>query len=408
MFFLGNMNFSCFLCGNYRITAPLHGVIPAFGEETMVCIIPVSPHTGALHDPEPVPSRLMTIARKLKFAAFYLYLKLLRARRRGQVLGPREQHWYAQQRAAQGEQADLDAPEARSVRNAFWIRGRFAEGELQLNALVVSRQLKFGNAILQLTNAIQLAQQLGVHKIYHRGFDFLSNRAQVGTITLLKGAPEHENYLASSFFPNALLNNICRSPEPRYQIARQLAPWLTLQHGRTASGDTRRHLYIHLRAGDVFEKSTPHPLYGQPPLSFYTLILRMERWEKVVLVFENRRNPVIDALMAFLISERIPVEIQSRDLDTDAARLLEAENIVIGRGTFVYPMLCISDNVRRVFCFESDGAEEWGLNQSGIQFIRVVDQTGKYRDSVLRRWLNNAEQRALMLNYSEDNLAVRA
>ena len=81
---------------------------------------------------------------------------------------------------------------------------------------------------------------------------------------------------------------------------------------------------------------------------------------------------------------------------------------MIGRGTFVYPMLCISDNVRRVFCFESDGAEEWGLNQSGIQFVRVVDKTGQYRDSVLRRWLNNAEQRALMLDYPEDHLAVHA
>jgi hypothetical protein len=36
----------------------------------------------------------------------------------------------------------------------------------------------------------------------------------------------------------------------------------------------------------------------------------------------------------------------------------------------------------------------------------VTDKTGTYRDSVLKRWLNTAEQRALMLNYSEDNLAL--
>lgn len=352
----------------------------------------------------------MTIARKLKFAAFYLYLKLLRARRGAPLLGPLEQQLIAQLRAVQGAPADPELPEARSVRNAFWIRGRFGKGEIapQLKALVISRQLKFGNAILQLTNAIQVARQLSVGKIYHRGFDFLSDRAQVGQITLVKGAPEHENYLASSFFPNALLEKICLSPEPRYQIARSLAPWLTLQRSRTTTLDTRRHLYIHIRAGDIFAKSTPHPLYGQPPLAFYIFVLRTEPWEKVVLVFENRLNPVIDALMAFLASERIPCEIQSRNLDADAARLLEAENIVIGRGTFVYPMLCISDNVRRVFCFESDGADEWGLHQSGIQFVRVIDKTGTYRDNVLKRWLNNKEQRALMLNYSEDNLALAA
>lgn len=370
----------------------------------MVCIIARFPHVGALRSP-PL-SRLMTIARKLKFAAFYLYLKLLRARRRAQVLGPLEQQWYARQRAAQGKQADLEAPEARSVRNAFWIRGRFAKGELPLNALVVSRQLKFGNAILQLTNAIQVARELKVSTVYHRGFDFLSDRAQIGPITLIKGVPAHENYLASSFFPNALLEKICVAPEPRYQIARSLAPWLTLQHSRVAKLDTRRHLYIHIRAGDIFTKASPHPLYGQPPLAFYTCILRLQSWDKVVLIFENRHNPVIDALIDFLASERIPCEIQSHHLDADAARLLEAENIVIGRGTFVYPMLCISEHVRRVFYFEYDSADEWGLYQSGIQFVRVTDKTGTYRDSVLKRWLNNAEQRALMLNYSEDNLAL--
>jgi hypothetical protein len=372
----------------------------------MVCIIVQFPHSWAQYSPPLKPP--MTIARKLKFAAFYLYLKLLRARRGAPVLGPLEQRLLAQRRVALGAPAEAELPEARSVRNAFWIRGSFAEGEIapQLQALVISRQLKFGNAILQLTNAIQVARELKVSTVYHRGFDFLSDRAQIGPITLIKGVPAHENYLASSFFPNALLEKICVAPEPRYQIARSLAPWLTLQHSRVAKLDTRRHLYIHIRAGDIFTKASPHPLYGQPPLAFYTCILRLQSWDKVVLIFENRHNPVIDALIAFLASERIPCEIQSHHLDADAARLLEAENIVIGRGTFVYPMLCISEHVRRVFYFEYDSADEWGLYQSGIQFVRVTDKTGTYRDSVLKRWLNTAEQRALMLNYSEDNLAL--
>ena len=411
----GNTHSSFFLNSNLEIAvwsisahqraAKVFAVYLAHGSTAMVCIIAALPHYGA--ESRPPRSRLMTVARKLKFAAFYFYLKLLRARRVEQVLGPLEQQFFAQASGLREGQAGFDLPEGRSVRNAFWIRGSFADGEIapQLDALVISRQLKFGNAILQLTNAIQVAQQLGVRKIYHRGFDFLSDRAQAGEINILKGIPENENYLASSFFPNALLARLCTSPELRYQTARKLAPWLTLQHSRAASMDTQRHLYMHIRAGDIFTKSTPHPAYGQPPLAFYTRIVRMEPWEKVVLVFENRLNPVIDALTAFLASERIPCEIQSRDLDADAARLLEAENIVIGRGTFVYPMLCISEKVRRVFCFDSDSADEWGLDKSDIQFVRVVDKTGTYRNSVLKHWLNNEEQRRLMLNYREDELA---
>ena len=123
-----------------------------------------------------------------------------------------------------------------------------------------------------------------------------------------------------------------------------------------------------------------------------------------MLVFENRLNPVIAPLLAFLSVEMIPFEIQSGKLDADTARLLEAENIVIGRGKFVYPMLCISDNVRRVFFFESNSAQAWGLDKPEIQLIRLIDKAGIYCDSALKRWCNNDEQRTLMLNYSEDQL----
>ena len=113
----------------------------------------------------------MTIARKIKFTAFYLYLKLLRSGHPSQMLGSLEQRFYAQLCRAQNRQVAGEI----SARNAFWIKGSFNEGFIapQLDALVVSRQLKFGNAILQLTNAIQLARQLGVRKIYHRGYIFL-------------------------------------------------------------------------------------------------------------------------------------------------------------------------------------------------------------------------------------------
>lgn len=305
--------------------------------------------------------RRMNIARKIKFAAFYIHLKLLRARQGVHLLGAVEQQFHTEVCAALGIDSSLDGPEARSVRNAFWIRGKFKEGELapQIEALVVSRQLRFGNAILQLTNAIHVARQLGVNKIYHRGFAFLRDQALVDQIQILKGIPSNENYLASSFFPNALLEKICISPDSRCDTARKLVPWLILQQSRSAPTDTSRHLYMHIRAGDIFSKTTPHPLYGQPPLSFYTRILRLQRWDKVVLVFENRLNPVIAPLLAFLSAETIPFEIQSGKLDADTARLLEAENIVIGRGTFVYPMLCISDNVRRIF-FSSPTAPKNG------------------------------------------------
>jgi hypothetical protein len=70
-------------------------------------------------------------------------------------------------------------------------------------------------------------------------------------------------------------------------------------------------------------------------------------------------------------------------------------------------MLCLSNKVRQVFYFEENGADEWGLEESKIRFIKLVDTEGEYKNTVLTRWLNTDAQRSLMLNYPEEKIAIQ-
>jgi hypothetical protein len=40
----------------------------------------------------------------------------------------------------------------------------------QLDALMVPKRKRFGNALLQLADAYNIARQFGIQKIYHRGY----------------------------------------------------------------------------------------------------------------------------------------------------------------------------------------------------------------------------------------------
>lgn len=351
----------------------------------------------------------MSFIQKLKFFAFYFWLKWLRIRVGKKKFSDIETRFFAEAAAAADLVRHQDKLTNCSIRDAFWIRGKFCAGSLlpQVESIVISRYLKFGNAILQLTNAITTAKQLGICKIYHRGYDFLDDQITVDGISLCKGIPINENYLASSFFPNQLLGALCKQPESRFKITRKLASFLKFTKDSTFTDDGPEALHIHIRSGDIFSKKNPHPSYGQPPLSFYKTVIHSQNWEKIIIIYEDMRNPVIDKLVNFLSSKNIPHEIQSKNLQQDTARLLNATNIVIGRGTFIYPMLCLSNKVSHVFYFEENGADEWGLEESKIRFIKLVDTEGEYKNTVLSRWLNTDAQRVLMLNYPEEKIAIQ-
>jgi hypothetical protein len=278
----------------------------------------------------------------------------------------------------------------------------------QVDALVIPKRKRFGNALLQLVDAYNIARQLGVSKIYHRGYSFLQDQALIEGIEFVKGVPNtKENYVIGDFYQNKALLSLCKTPLDRWQVMRAMAGFITLDAAKQDVSETNNQaLYIHLRSGDIFKKTPPHCDYGQPPLAFYTKIIRSQAWSKVYLVYEDEYNPVIPALKSFLTHSQIEFETSSGDIHQDVEVLLRAKNLIIARGTFIYPILCISRNIENVFYFEVDEHSLWGLQKSPIHFHKCTDIDGEYRTTILTEWKNDVEQNARMIEYPEARILI--
>ena len=303
---------------------------------------------------------------------------------------------------ALGKQFD-DSPIKRT--DPFWIEGRFTDGPIikQIDALVIVDKARFANAIIKLANAYNLAIRYQVSAIYHPGFDFLADDFQVGDLKITAGLPSSKNILKSGFFYNKSLYGLSPPTLSKYRIIRVFASHLKLAlPGKQPTQNNE--LFVHIRSGDIFKENPPHYLYGQPPLSFYKKIIKLEKWNRINLVYEDDLNPVIKRLIEFVRSVNIPLRIHSGSLIEDVEVLCRAKNLIIGRGHFIYPVLCLSKNIERVFCFEADLRNHWQMDQADIRFLTVIDKLGRYKNDVLTYWRNSVEQRNLMLTYSEDNL----
>lgn len=182
-----------------------------------------------------------------------------------------------------------------------------------------------------------------------------------------------------------------------------------------------KNLVIHLRSGDIFASKNVHIDYGQPPLSYYTVVIDHYQPSCVTLVYEDTLNPVIVALIDYLVVNNIPCIIQCSDLLSDLKVLSKASALVMSRGTFAFGILCINDKLRTVYCFNSSAEDDsmMKLHTSSYFYgeqnptrdpviFEVVDVTGVYFNSICSgNWLNSALQRQLMLSYPAENLSIK-
>lgn len=338
--------------------------------------------------------------KSLSFVIFFLRHKLRRLTGASQKLGDLEKRFC--------KENSIDAD--RVLKSHFFeLFGNFDQRLLavQIEAMVIPKRKRFGNALLQLADAYNIARQLGVKKIYHRGYSFLKDEATVGDIQFIKGVPsKHENYLIGDFYDNTSLLSVCQNKLDRWKIVHNMSESIRLDLRQEEPSSVEDVLHIHLRSGDIFKKTPPHRDYGQPPLALYTKIIRMRAWRKVVMVFEDQYNPVINALIEFVKQQGIAYETHSGDIHQDVEVLLGAKHLVIARGTFIYPILSLSKNAKEVFYFEIDELSPWGLQHSHIAFRKCVDERGDYRSTILTCWDNSPEQNALMLSYPESSLKI--
>ena len=294
------------------------------------------------------------------------------------------------------------------VRDAIFIYGfnSFDRSPIlsQLDTLVINKTARFANAIKKLCNAFIFAHKWQIKKVYHDGFDFLDDDFKICSVRFIKGKPVTGKILKSDFYYNVVLEQLSTDMPSSNEIIPEFAPYLNFSIP-PALNNKPKILTIHLRSGDIFLGCEPHSLYGQPPFVFYKKVIESEEWGFVRLVFEDNGNPVILALVEMLKETEVEFDIVSRSLREDLETLAEAEYLVIGRGTFIYPVLCLSNNIRRVYSFEHDERRVWGMQDTPIEFVIVEDEFGGYKDDILKNWKNTEEQNKTMLEYPEEHLS---
>jgi hypothetical protein len=273
----------------------------------------------------------------------------------------------------------------------------------------------FGNCLIQCLLAIGIARNLNLKYIKLPAADRsevigLTGPLTSGGITFIPGSeplPEDGTFLSGMYF-DLEIQRLAGSlgPEETRDIVRTCIRPLFSRLPDHIPAKADDELLIHIRSGDIFSTWVA-PTYPQPPLAFYQMVIRRllaeGRIARIKLVFENRLNPVIPVLEAWIAERGIPMSTQSGTLIDDVAALMNGRYLVFGLGTFGPGVCQLSDRVEQVFYFASGWPQHFKSISTIGQVVEVLDVAGGY--TKVGEWDNSPERRALMLEYPAENLA---
>lgn len=273
----------------------------------------------------------------------------------------------------------------------------------------------FGNCLIQLLLAIGIARNLNLKYIKLPAADRsevigLTGPLTCGGLTFIPGSeplPPDGAFLSGMYFDLGIQRLAgALGPEETRDIVRScIRPLFSrLPHDIPAKPDDE--LLIHIRSGDIFSTWVA-PTYPQPPLAFYQMVIRRllaeGRIRRIRMVFENRLNPVIPVLEAWIAELGVPLTTQSGTLIDDVAALMNGRYLVFGLGTFGPGVCQLSDRIEQVFYFASGWPQHFKSITTIERVVEVLDVADGY--TKVGEWDNSPERRQLMLDYPAENLA---
>jgi hypothetical protein len=317
----------------------------------------------------------------------------------------------------EGDYSTPASAEKNRAKLAYGVEGKdLTETDVEIVGLQPVSFGRLGNQLIQLMNATIMARRLGLRYVVvlnqgliqlpapseHDGITYISEIAQ---------ATDAGRFLVGDFFFPEVLSPVIddASGEERQRIVTEIVRPHMMQAFPSLQDEKHAdELTVHFRSGDIFRDTHAAAGYTQPPLGFYTLVvrhlLRQRAITRVRLVFEDRLNPCIDAFIAFLKSLKIPYRVQNGSLAEDLTALIDAPNLVFGHGTFGVAVCLLSRSVSRLFFFDSLYYGYYqGIPSIGTT-IFIRDRQGGYMKN--GDWQNTSEQRKLMLDYPESALEV--
>lgn len=265
-------------------------------------------------------------------------------------------------------------------------------------ALYIVRYCRFGNNIIQLFNALKLAREIGIKKVYlntiagsllftpnFRGITVLDNievlnempKSKTKFIKHQRPILTKEGILADRFFHAQSNGGYPFTQE--YEDSPLI--WGAIRKiMKIPPACISDDLYVHVRSGDVFTRPNPKLNYVQPPLSFYqkAILDQLERYsiKGIKIVFQNKHNFIIDPLIDWAKKLGKPVSICSNpdDAKADVRELLKARYSIIGKGSWMPIISCIAGKVKEISCFRAlDGAFLFKNSKTNIRIYEDAD-----------------------------------
>ena len=272
---------------------------------------------------------------------------------------------------------------------------RKREIERELHIPVYGR---FGNNIIQITNAVKLGLQTGCKKITFNG----------KTIHLPKSNKTTKNFSfitemnkdGSNYFYEKQLKNIYPNYDESTVDQQEVRNILLKYCFDSYKFIHNTYLCIHIRSGDIFSENL-HTAYSQPPYDFYKMILELETFKgnPVVLIAEDKKNPVINKILENYKN----VFWEKNSLKRDQEIIMNSKYIVYGRGSFVPQLLYLSYGRKHVICFDKDRILLDKYNNGFSEYQNKIMINNYIVD-----WNNTPEQRNIMLNFNIKNNCDKA
>jgi hypothetical protein len=289
----------------------------------------------------------------------------------------------------------------------------------QLEAIEIERNLRFGNHVISLTNALKAAVGLNISKVMippnpmlRRTFSIQGVRFwQTGARTV---AENNFTRLRGRYFYQSTLRHLFQDKSPvelslrfiskglvgvpRLNI-QELGQWMKIRVAGVRK-NLKQDLTIHIRSGDVFSSSQPHSGYWQPPFDFYTSVIKSVMPRRVTLVFEDRGNPVIDKIEEYLAASRIEGVIRDGSIEEAFSEILTSRTLIVARGTFAKSIVASSKNLRNLYTFGGSQNYELVAGTERPKFtVHVLPDLERAYESKVSPWENTEEQRSAMLTH---------
>jgi hypothetical protein len=245
-------------------------------------------------------------------------------------------------------------------------------------SLVITNWLgRTSNNILQLIRAINYGYINKYNHILFPNHNLLNKNEINIDIQSLNNKNININ---NSFFYSKELN--LQDPSPKlmkYYFNKYIQPILKLNLFNDIDNiNTINDLYIHIRSGDCFAINA-HKMYVPPPFSYYTKIIENKSWNKIIVVYEDAKNPCVNLLKNKNYNN---IEFHSSTLENDLNILSNCQNLVLGFGTFGLLIYFLSNNIKDLYipdyAYNEMPHGDWDLNLNIINLPDYI-KCGKWK-----------------------------